>query len=194
MIRELLATGKAQEAQRAEMKRTLEEIVARQPPVPVTTLASNQGHQQAAELSALALEKAKGTTVMLPSITDKVVIREEDPAVVEADADDVEVDPADVFTTGVEDDVVGTFDHHDDQAYHFAMVTRRVLRVKKGDLPEQRENLYHTSCSLQDASLSVIIDGGRGATSSMRRLCDISTFRLHRTPLQKAIEVSGRIR
>ena len=40
-----------------------------------------------------------------------------------------------------------------------SLVTRRVLLGKEASLTDQRENLFHTRCLVQTASLSVIIDG-----------------------------------
>ena len=41
-----------------------------------------------------------------------------------------------------------------------SLVTRRVLLGQEATLTDQRENLFHTRCLVQTASLSVIIDGG----------------------------------
>lgn len=41
-----------------------------------------------------------------------------------------------------------------------SLVTRRVLLGQEAALTDQRENLFHTRCLVQQASLSVIIDGG----------------------------------
>jgi len=40
------------------------------------------------------------------------------------------------------------------------LVLRRVLNGQKGAEDEQRENIFHTRCTVQDMVYSLIIDGG----------------------------------
>ena len=40
------------------------------------------------------------------------------------------------------------------------LVLRRALSTKRGELEEQRENIFHTRCTIQGKVCSLIIDGG----------------------------------
>ena len=46
------------------------------------------------------------------------------------------------------------------EGHMLSLVTRKVLTIKEASLMDQRENLFHTRCLVDTASLSVIIDGG----------------------------------
>ena len=56
------------------------------------------------------------------------------------------------------------------------LVLRRVLNGQKGAKDEQRENIFHRRCTVQDKVCSSIIDGGRCA--NLVSLCMIEKLGL----------------